>query len=58
MDITARSKKPALQERLMAISGNLGKIRSGESKPEVVEYRREGDRISVRIKTRDGEPAA
>ncbi len=53
MDITAQSKKRPLLERLTEISRNLEKIRSGESRPEVVEYQREGDRVSVLIKPRD-----
>jgi hypothetical protein len=58
MDITAQSKKRPLLERLTEISRDLERIRSGESRPEVVEYRREGDRVSVLIKPRDNDRAA
>jgi hypothetical protein len=58
MDIRAQSKKRPLLERLAEISRDLERIRSGESKPEVVEYLREGDRVSVLIKPRDKNGAA
>lgn len=58
MDVTAQSKRRPLLERLTEISRDLERIRSGESKPEVVEYLREGDRVSVLIKPRDTSNAA
>jgi hypothetical protein len=51
-----RDHPPSLSERLAEISQHLEGIRSGQSKPDVIEYRREGDRVSVLVKRHDGGP--
>jgi hypothetical protein len=50
MPIMHRQEEGTLRERLNQISKNLEGIRTGESNPDVLEYRRQGDRFSVMIR--------
>jgi hypothetical protein len=52
MRATSENRGVTLQERLREISRDLERIRTGESKPDIVEYVREGDRFSVIIRPR------
>jgi hypothetical protein len=52
MSIGTEKKEYSLKERLNAISKRLDLIDTSASKPEVVDYERVGDRISVIIRPR------
>lgn len=52
MSIGTEKKEDSLKERLSAISKRLDLIDTSASKPEVVQYERVGDRISVIIRPR------
>jgi len=51
-------KKGSLQERLSAIRKRLDRIDTADSRPEVVDYERVGDRVSVKIRPRSNTNAA
>lgn len=52
MPIGTEKKEGSLKERLSAISKRLDRIDTSVSKPEVVDYERVGDRVSVIIRPR------
>jgi hypothetical protein len=51
--LVADTNKPAIAERLAQLGRNLKALQTGETKPDVVEYRRDGNRFSVLIRPRD-----